>query len=89
MRPYIGPEDVDDHIHIIHEDPLRGQGAFDAERMDALSGEGAVDMFRDRAGLTVGFPGAEHQIIGNGGQLGDIEDDDVNGFLFECCLGDG
>lgn len=51
----------------IHENPLRGHGAFDAEGRDALAGELAVNVVRDGPHLTLGFPGAQDQIIGDGG----------------------
>jgi len=46
-------------------------------------------MVGDGADLTLGFTRAQDQIIGDGGQLGDKEDQDVLRFLLEGRPGDG
>jgi hypothetical protein len=54
-----------------------------------LSGEHLVDVLGDGAHLTLGFAGAEDEIIGDGGQLGDVEDQNITGLLVEGGLRDG
>jgi hypothetical protein len=58
-------ENVHDHVPEVHEDPFRGGRTFDAERSVSLCGENAVDVIRDRAGLTLRFPGTQHEIVCN------------------------
>lgn len=46
-------------------------------------------MLGDGPHLTLGFAGAEDEIIGDGGQLGDVEDQNITGLLVEGGLRDG
>ena len=46
-------------------------------------------MLADRADLTVGVAGTQHQVIGNGGEGGDMEDQDVIGLFLDGRLSDG
>jgi hypothetical protein len=89
VGPNIRPENMDDHVPVVHQDPLRCRCTFDAERVDALLGQAAVDMVCDRANLPVGPARAEHQIIGNGGEFPDVEHHDVLGLFVERRGGDG
>ena len=79
----IGAKDVSHHVAEVHQNPLRSGDAFDAERGLALTGERAVDMVRDGPDLTLRLAGAQNEIIGDGSQLGDMEDLNVVGLLFE------
>lgn len=89
MIPNIGAEDVDHDIAEVHENPIRGPGALNAEGRNALADKHAVDVVGDGADLTLGFTRAQDQIIGDGGQLGDRKDQDVLCFLLERRPGDG
>ena len=89
MATNIGAEDVDHDITEIHQNPVRGRGALNAEGRDTLAGKHAVDVVGDSPDLPLGFTGAQDQIIGDGGQLGDREDQDVVRFLLERRPGDG
>ena len=76
-------ENVHDHVSEIHEDPFRGRRAFDAQRPVTLSGKDAVDVIRNCPGLALRFPGTQHEIVCNGGQFGDMQDEDIGGLLVE------
>jgi hypothetical protein len=80
---------MDDDIPVVHQDPLRRRGTFDAEGVDALAGQTAVDMVRDGANLTVRASRAKHQVVGHGGELPDVQHHDVLGLLVERRGGDG
>jgi hypothetical protein len=87
--PYIGPEDVDHHIPVVDQNPLRSRKALDAEGMDSLLSQAAVDVVCDCPNLTLRAARAEHQIIGHGGELPDVEHDHILGFFVERRGGDG
>jgi hypothetical protein len=89
MTTNIAPEHVDHDIAEIHQNPIRGRGALNAEGRDTLAGKHAVDVVGDGPDLPLGFTGAQDQIIGDGGQLGDREDQDVVRFLLDGRPGDG
>ena len=61
----VGPEDMDHDVPEVQENPLRSHGAFDAEWRNALAGEVGVNVVRDGPHLTLRFPGAQDQIIGD------------------------
>jgi hypothetical protein len=73
----------------VHQDPLRGVHPFDAERACAMPREDLVDVIGDRLHLTLGLARAEHQVISDRGKLGDVENEDVFGLLFQGRRGDG
>ena len=89
MVTNVGAENVDHDITEIHQYPIPGRGALNAEGRNALAGKHAVDVVGDSPDLPLGFTGAQDQIIGDGGQLGDREDQDVVRFLLERRPGDG
>jgi hypothetical protein len=57
--------------------------------MDALLGQAAVDMVGNRANLPIGPARAEHQIVGDGGELPDVKHHGVLGLFVERRGGDG
>ena len=54
-----------------------------------MRGEDTVDVVGNRSGLPFGFARTDDQIIGDRGQLGNVEDEDVGGFFVEGSPGDG
>jgi len=91
MLTGILPEYVSDHIAKIHEHPLRGVFAFDAQGSLARLGQDPINVIGNGPGLPIGFCRSQHQIIGDGGQFPDMEDKDVYGLLVEHgpCYGKG
>ena len=53
MLPDVLPENMDDDIAEVHQDPLRGPRTFDAQRFGASTREEAVDMVRDGTRLAI------------------------------------
>jgi hypothetical protein len=51
--------------------------------------EDLIDVIGDRLHLTLGLARAEHQVISDRGKLGDVENEDVFGLLFQGRRGDG
>lgn len=45
-------------------------------------------MVGNRFHLPIGLSGTYHEVVGNGGKRGDIQDEDVAGFLLKRALGD-
>ena len=76
-------ENVYDYVAEIHEDPFRGRRAFDAQRVMTLRGENSVDVIRNRPGLALRIPGTQDEIICDGSQFGDVQDEDIGGLLVE------
>ena len=58
MVTNVGAEHVDHDITEIHQYPIRGRGALNAEGRDALGGKHAVDAVGDGPDLPLGFTGA-------------------------------
>jgi hypothetical protein len=69
----------------VHENPFCRGCAFHTERLMALRGEGSVDAVRDRADLPFRFTGTDDEVIGDRGQCGDMQDEDIGGFLIQRC----
>ena len=74
MNASILPEDVGHDISEIEQHPLSGCGPLDAQRPFTASRQHPVDVVGDRTSLPIGFRGAEHQIISDGRQRGNVED---------------
>ena len=89
MLSDILPENMDDDIAEVHQNPLRGPPAFDAQRFGAGAREDAVDMIGDGTRLAIRICRAYDQIIGNGGQRRYLEDEGVRGLFIEHSPGDG
>lgn len=91
MLTGILPKDVSDDIAEIHEYPLRGLLAFDAQ--GSLTGlrQDSIYMIGHGSGLPIGLCRSQHQIICDGSQFSDMEDEDVYGLLVEHgpCYGKG
>ena len=81
-------EDVRNHVAEVHEDPLGRRSTLDVQWTRVVAGDDGVDVVRDGFDLPVGVPRADDEVVGDGGQLRDVEDDDVGGFLLERCPGD-
>ena len=66
----------------VEQDPVRGRHPLAADRPRVFSarslGEDAVG---DRIPLALGAAGADHEVVGEGGQRGQLEDDDVGHLL--------
>jgi hypothetical protein len=79
VRPLVGVEDVDDRVAIIQHDPTRCGSAFRSLGPHADLGKFLSDFFGDRAELPLIFARADHEVIGKGGQLMDVQNQGVNG----------
>ena len=89
MSPNVLPEDMGNDVAVVHQDPLRISRAFDAACFGAGESEDAVNMIGDGTRLAIRVCRADDEIVGNGGQRRDLEDEDVGGLLIEHGLGDG
>lgn len=89
MFPDILPENMDDGIAEVHQNPLRGPLALDVQWFRAGTREGAVDMIGDGTRLAIRIRGTDDQVVGNGGQWGYLEDKNVGGLLIEHGPGNG
>ena len=89
MLSDILPENMDDDIAEVHQNPLRGPLPFDAQRSGAGAREDAIDMIDDGTRLAIRICRAYDQIIGNGGQRRYLEDEGVRGLFIEHSPGDG
>jgi len=89
MFPDILPENMDDDIAIVHQNPLRGPSAFDTQRFGAGTRKNAADMVRDGARLAIRIRRAYDQVVGNRSQRGYLEDERIGGLLFPHGPGDG
>lgn len=76
-------ENVDDHVTKVHDDPLGGRGSFSAERPVTLRCEHIAHVVRHGPRLTLRFPGTDDQIVGNRGQCGDMQDENIGGFFVQ------
>ncbi len=85
----IGSENMGYDIPEIHQDPLSRCGALHAERMMSLGRQHRVNVVGNSLHLSLGLSGTQDQIVGEGSQLRNVQDEDVGGFLFEGCPGDG
>ena len=74
MLTNVGAEYVCDDIPAIHQNPLGRGSALDAEWRETPGRKHLVDVLGDGPYLALGFAGAEDEIIGDGSQLGDVED---------------
>ncbi len=89
MLPDVVPENMDDDVAVVHQDPLRGPRAFDATCSGAGAREDAIDVIGDSTRLAIRICRAYDQIVGNGGQWRNLEDEDVGGLLIEHGSGNG
>lgn len=91
MSTDILPKNMGDDVAEVHQDPLGVPCTFDAARFGSGAREDAVDVIGDGAGLAIRIGRADDQVIGNGGQRRNLEEDDVGGFLVKHppCNGDG
>ncbi len=78
--PDFGPEDVDDDVGAVDQDPVAIAQAFDARRLVALAFEGADYAFGDRPDMGAGAAGGDNHDVGEGGFAVQVDGDDVLGF---------
>lgn len=65
---------MDDHVTVIHRNPLRDREALEAQWTNVLFGERLFNVVCNRSYLPIGIGGAEDQIIGDRGEGSDMED---------------
>src|SRR2546425_4849942 len=70
-----------DDIAEVDEHPTTSRVALDTQRAASRLGRLFADRVRDRLHLPLPATGADHEKIGDGRQLRDIEDEDVLGLL--------
>lgn len=76
-------ENVDHDVTKIDDDPLGRRRPFNAERRMTLGFEHVANMVCDRSCLPLRFSGADNQVIGKGGQFGDMQDENVGGLFVQ------
>ena len=75
-------EDVNDHVGVIHDDPLARRIAVHGHGRDVmLELEPFLHLPRDRFQMWLGCACADDEIIGERGDAAEIERDDVLGFF--------
>ena len=89
MLSDILPEDMANDIAKVHQNPLRGPRAFDAERFGAGSRESPVNVIGDGTRLAIRICRAYNQIVGNRGQWRNLEDKNIGGLLIKHGPGNG
>jgi len=83
-------EDVDDNFEIIDHDPLAGRETVDRRSPPAmLVAQSGFDLIGDGFELRLGARRANDKEIGEARDSGEIEDDNVFGFLVRSELGAG
>src|SRR3989442_3201691 len=70
-----------DDIAEVDEHPTTSRVALDTQRTASRLGRLFADGVRDRLHLPLSATGADHEKVGDGGQLRDVEDKDVLGLL--------
>ena len=82
-------ENMGDDIAIVHQNPLGGPRAFDAQRFGAGAREDTVCMIGDGTRLAIRIRRTYDQVVGNGGQRRYLENENVGGLLIEHGPGNG
>jgi hypothetical protein len=80
---HISLEDVDHDVGEVHEHPVRTGQTLDTQRELATPGQHLANMIRNRFDLTFRVAGTQDQVIGDGGELRDVENEDVFGLFLE------
>jgi len=76
-------KDMNDDIGKIHEHPVAALYPFDRERSDPFVDSILLEALRYALDLPVGTPGTNDEIVGNGCELMNVQDDQVAGFPIE------
>ena len=85
----VGREDVDHDIEVVEQDPARLADALDPPRQQpVLRLQTLVDGVVDGPGLTIGAPGADHEVVGIADHAPQVELDDVQRLAVRGELGD-
>jgi len=82
-------KNMDDDIAKVHQNPLGGPIAFDAQRLVAGAREDVVDMIGNGTRLAIRIRRAYHQVVRNRGQRRDLKDNSIGGLLIEHGPGNG
>lgn len=81
-------QDVDHHFEIIEHDPLARRKTVDGSGAPpVVLAQSRFNFVRNRLELRFGACRADHEEIGEGGNAGQIENDDVFGLLVRSELG--
>src|SRR5262245_18808366 len=83
------PEYMGDDIAVVHQNPLGGPCAFDAQRFGPNAREDTVSMIGDGTRLAIRIRRTYDQVVGNGGQRRYLEAKNVGGLLIEHGPGNG
>lgn len=79
----IVPENMGHDVAEIDQDPGGGGGPFDAQGTGTGCGQHPIDMIGDGTCLSIGFRGAQDQVVGDRGQFRNMEDEDIRGLFVE------
>lgn len=79
----VGQKDMGNNITEIHQDPPRCRRALDAQRRHPLDCQRVIDVLCNGANLAFGVSRTDDEIIGDGGQLTDVQDQDIFRFLLQ------
>jgi hypothetical protein len=89
-RAFVAVEDVDDDFKVIEHDPLARRETVDCGRAPSvIFAQTRLNFIRDRFELRFRACRTNHEEIGEAGNSGEIENDDVFGFLVGSELGAG
>jgi hypothetical protein len=89
-RAFVAMEDVDDDFEIIEHDPLARRKTIDRSRAPAVVfAQSRFNFARDRFQLRLRAGRTNHEKIGEAGNSGEIENDDVFCLLVRSELGAG
>ena len=73
---------MDQQVAVIGQDPLRLLVAFDADRQFArLAFQLQMDLVADGLNLALVAAGADDEVVGEGGDAGEVQHANVGGFL--------
>lgn len=74
-------EDVNDEVHIVHEEPIAMGITFDVIRLDTGLAKSLFDRLRDSLQLPFGVPRTQQEEIREACQLAQVQHNDVTGFF--------
>lgn len=77
-------EHVHDHVAVIDEHPAAGFEALDTDGANARGAELFHDRIGDRRDMTATGAVADQERVTKGGELGEVELEEIDGFLGEC-----
>jgi hypothetical protein len=84
----LGGEQVHDGVSVVQDDPAALGDALAPLRTDVLLGQFLLDVLGDRAELPRVLDRADDEVVGDGREMSDIEDENVSCQRVRCDLRD-